>query len=208
MANDLRALLAHLQISNILSIIGFGFGANIALTYLGLPDTEKSAHVGSFVGISFPLPGSPTQTEKWIKEKWDARIALATRWQMGITADKAVYRWLSVDARGNANWVRVRDMIAAGSIEGMGKVSNAIVESVTSDKASNGKKILKDLMVPSLFVTGGNDLVYPEEMEEYPSLMQDGMGKFELLARGGRLAFYERPGVFVDLLDSWLAKSS
>jgi len=205
LAIDLSALFSHLQISIVHCLIGLGLGANIALAYLGQPEKEKYAKVSSFVGISFPLSGSPFLTETAIREKWDARITLANKWGMGITADKAVVRWFSVDARGTPDWVNVREMVAARGIEGMAKVSDAIVESVSSGRGFDGRGVLGGLSIPSLFLTGSEDSVFPEEMENYPAATTAGLGRFMIIDRASRLAIYEKAEDFTHVLGDWLA---
>lgn len=128
---------------------------------------------------------------------------------MGIIVDKAVSRWFTVDARGSAEWVRVRGMTAAGSIDGTEKLSGAVLESVghnTKERDHKGQEILMHLGLPTLFLCGAGDGVFPEEMERYPGMMKKEKGRFALIARANRLVCCEEKRELVNLLQDWLTE--
>jgi pimeloyl-ACP methyl ester carboxylesterase len=196
---DLRALLAHLNISHVQSFIGLGLGAHIALHCLD----QNPAIASSFVGVGFEYH---SKSREDVEYEWSRRIYLNynTEKGVGLVADKAVARWFTADARNGSEWQRVREMIAQGSAEGMEKVASAVIESVGYDDSGyDAKRILGTLVVPALFICGAEDFVLPEEMEGYPALMREGLGRFAKVRRASRLVCCERPDEFVAILHSW-----
>lgn len=160
----------------------------------------------SFIGIGFAIPDSPVMLRQRAIDEWALRSSLARRVGMGILADKAISNWFTVDARGSSEWTRVRNMIAAGSIEGMEKLSNAVLECVGhNDTEQTGKHMLEDLQLSALFICGSGDADLPEEMETYPASMRNKKGTFKMIPRNSRLACCENPEEFVDILKNWLA---
>ena len=188
------------------SIVGLGLGASVTLTYLASALSSPIVPVSTFIGISFPVPSSPSMTEKEVRDKWDARVLLAQRVGMGITGDKAVARWFSADARDSAEWQRVCKIVANGSLEGMRRVSAAAVESVAApDRSPNVvRQGIENLTIPALFLSGAGDNMFPEEMEEYPKMMKSHLGSFKLISRSARLACCEQPDVFIQVVQDWL----
>ena len=205
LADDLHALLAHLSIERVYAIIGLGLGASVALTYFAHTASTPIVSISAFVGISFPIPASSSTSEQEVQDKWDARVALAQRVGMGITGDKAVARWFSADARNSAEWQRIYKIVASSSLEGMRRASSAAVESVApKDGSPSVRTGLKNLDIPSLFLSGAGDNMFPEEMEEYPKLMNGHLGAFKLISQTARLACCERADVFVQVVRTWL----
>ncbi|KAF8859871.1 alpha/beta-hydrolase [Acephala macrosclerotiorum] len=200
LVSDLEFLLERLSLSHVNAIIGLGFGANIGLALLA----DRPSISSTFVGIGFAIPDSAIIPRETAVDDWALRSSLARRVGMGITADKACARWFTADARGSPEWVRVRQMIAAGSIEGMEKLSNAVLEGVGHDTEQRGQKMLESLEVPTLFLCGSSDAALPEEMETYPAMMRKEKGAFRLIPRASRLACCENPTEFVNILENWL----
>lgn len=200
LVSDLKFLLETLHIAHVHATIGLGFGANIGLELLA----HWPSIASTFIGSGFAIPDSPVIPRNTAVDEWRLRSSLAHSFGMGILADKAVARWFTVDARGGSEWARIRYMIASGSVEGMEKLSNAVVESVGHGTDDRGKEILKHLQVPALFICGSGDEALPEEMETYPSMMVNAKGTFSLIDRASRLACCEVPGKFVDVLEDWL----
>ncbi|MCJ1324219.1 hypothetical protein MMC10_000881 [Thelotrema lepadinum] len=207
LASDLEFLLVYLSITRVHAVVGLGLGASVALTYLS-STTNYTVPISSFVGMSFRIPSSESMPEHEVRDKWNARIALAQRVGMQITGDKAVARWFSADARGSPEWDRVREMVAQGSAEWMRSSSQAAVESVSLvNRPRDMKTVLENLAVPALFLCGAGDGMLPEEMELYPELMKSGRGEFRRIDRGARLACCERAEYFAQTLDGYLTKS-
>lgn len=185
-------------------MIGMGLGAAVALKYLDQAAAQHSTlpMAASFIGISFPLPGSIVSSHQ-IQAKWDGRRELAQLYGMDITADKAVARWFSSDARDSSEWIRIQKIVANGSIEGMGLLSDAIAESVAGHAkygSLNLRPIVAALRIPTLFLAGSEDEMFSEEMEEYPRLMKSGKGQFQVISQLSRLACCEQPELFVEIL--------
>ncbi|KAG0693721.1 Alpha/Beta hydrolase protein [Suillus ampliporus] len=196
---DLGALLAHLNILRVHSFIGLGLGAHIALRFLAHNPTIAS----SFVGVGFEYR---SKSREAVEYEWSRRIYLNynTEKRVGLVADKAVSRWFTADARNGPEWLRVREMIAQGSAEGMEKVACAAIESVGyGDSGYDAKLILSTLDVPALFICGAGDFVLPEEMEGYPALMKEGLGQSVEVKRANRLVCCERAEEFVSVLHCW-----
>ncbi|KUJ13814.1 alpha/beta-hydrolase [Mollisia scopiformis] len=204
LVSDLEYLFNRLSIAHIHSIVGLGFGANIALELLA----KRRPIASTFVGIGFAISDSALTRRQQVVDDWPLRSSLARRFGMGILADKAVARWFTPDARRSAQWIRVREMIAAGSTEGMEKLSNAVIECAGHGTEQRGQRTLENLEVPALFLCGSSDESIPEEMETYPALMEKEKGLFILLDRTSRLACCEKPGEFVRLLGNWLHRFS
>jgi len=91
LGEDLKIVLLDRKIWKIHCMIGMGLGAAVALTYLDQASSKHSTlpMAASFIGISFPLPGSSISSHQ-LQAKWDGRTELARLYGMGITADKAV----------------------------------------------------------------------------------------------------------------------
>jgi len=73
----------------------------------------------------------------------------------------------------------------------MGLLSDAIAESVAGHAkygAPNLRQIVAALQIPTLFLAGSEDEVFPEEMKEYPRLMDSGKGQFQVISQLSRLA--------------------
>ncbi|KAG1747635.1 Alpha/Beta hydrolase protein [Suillus lakei] len=196
---DLGALLAHLNILRVHSFIGLGLGAHIALHFLAHIPGIATSFVG--VGVEYRA-----KSREDVEYEWSRRIYLNYNTEKGVSlvADKAVARWFTADARSGPEWLRVREMIAQGSAEGMEKVASAVIESVGyGDSGYDTKHILSTLLVPALFICGADDSVLPEEMEGYPALMKEGLGQFVEVRRASRLICCERPEEFVTIMHSW-----
>jgi len=104
LAADLKKVLLDRKIWKIHCMIGMGLGAAVALTYLDQAAAQHSTlpMASSFIGISFPLPGSSVSSHQ-IQAKWDGRRELAQLYSMEITADKAGFRlMLETVASGSA----------------------------------------------------------------------------------------------------------
>ena len=199
LSNDLRILLTHLNILHVHSLIGLGLGAHIALHFLAKNPTVAS----SFVGVGFEYR---SKTREEVEYEWSRRIYLNynTEKRVGLVADKAVARWFTADARNGPEWQRVRDMIARGCPEGMEIVVPAVMDSVGyGDSEYDMMRILGTITVPALFICGAGDFVLPEEMERYPALMKEGLGRFVEVRRASRLVCCERPDEFVTILQGW-----
>jgi hypothetical protein len=67
-------------------------------------------------------------------------------------------------------------MIAAGSTEGMEKLSNAVLECVGHNTEQRGQKMMESFEVPTLFLYGSGDDAFLEEMETYPAMMRKERG--------------------------------
>ncbi|CZR62883.1 uncharacterized protein PAC_12780 [Phialocephala subalpina] len=198
--SELEFLLERLSLPRVHALIGLGFGANIGLSLLA----DRPSISSTFVGIGFAIPDSRIIPRQTAVDDWALRSSLARRVGMGNTADKACARWFTVDARGSPEWVRVRQMIATGSIEGMEKLSNAVLECVGDNTNRRGQKMLESLEIPTLFLCGSSDAAFPEEMERYPAMMKKEKGAFMLIPRASRLACCENPSGFANILKSWL----
>ncbi|KAE8440347.1 hypothetical protein EG329_008456 [Mollisiaceae sp. DMI_Dod_QoI] len=198
--SDLEFLLERLSLPHVHAVIGLGFGANISLALLA----DRPSISSTFVGIGFAITDSAIVPRQTAVDDWALRSSLARRVGMGIIGDKACARWFTTDARGSPEWVRVRQMIAAGSIEGMESLSNAVLERIGYDTEQRGQNMLKNLEVPTLFLCGSSDCALPEEMETYPAMMNKEKGTFILISRASRLACCENSSEFVNILHIWL----
>jgi len=88
----------------------------------------------------------------------------------------------------------------------MGLLSDAIAESVAGHAkygAPNLRQIVAALQIPTLLLAGSEDEIFPEEMKEYPRLIESGKGQFQLISRLSRLACCEQPELFVEILWSF-----
>jgi len=82
-------------------------------------------------------------------------------------------------------------------------LSDAIAESVAGHAkygSPNLRQIVAGLRIPTLFTSGSQDEIFPEETREYPRLMVSGNGKFVEIPNTSRLACCEDPELFVDVL--------
>jgi len=208
LSDDLRTLLSHLQIQRAHSIIAMGLGAHVVLSLFARqpPEQQPSFFVSSFVGVSFAIPRSPSQSIEKIKYEWSNRVNIARRvGGNATTANKAASRWFTADSRGSPEWQRVREIVAQADVDGMEKVGAAVIERVGSDpKCYDGKETLRRIDVPTLFICGAGDFVLPEDMEGYPALMTEGLAKYVMISRASKLACCERVEDFVGSLETWL----
>ncbi|OIW31643.1 alpha/beta-hydrolase [Coniochaeta ligniaria NRRL 30616] len=211
LVEDLRALLHHLRIARVDAIVGIGLGATIALGLISRP-LPQSQHredlsIGAFVGVSFPIGGSRSHTEAIAKKKRLERGDIADRSGMVALANYSVARWFSPDARGSREYIRVRDMVAGASAEGLRRLVPEVVGSMRSGTTTSPfdtASVLAGLSVPSLLVCGELDVDLHAEMATYPVVMRQGLGRFAAVRGAARLAICESPCEFADMVGVWL----
>lgn len=111
LAADLTKVFLDRKIWKIQCMIGMGLCASVILTYLAQASSQRSTlpMAASFIGISFPIPGSSVSPEQ-IRAKWAEHKDLATGmvWKSQVT--KQSRDGFSADARGSSEWLRVQHM--------------------------------------------------------------------------------------------------
>lgn len=156
LSHGLDSLLSSIQAAKGRAhIIGLAFGASVALDLL----SREPEVAASFTGISLSIPNSQSAINALVQQ-WMDRVALARKWGMQVTADKAVSRWLLPDQRGSKEWRRVREIVVNTTVQEMTSLTPAIIESFGSHMDNDGSVrfpldslgSLKKLSVRSLFL--------------------------------------------------------
>ncbi|KAK9427730.1 hypothetical protein V1505DRAFT_19799 [Lipomyces doorenjongii] len=104
---DVANLMSMLRIPRAHSVIGVGLGGATALAFASrYPD-----RLDRFVACDFNIASNER-----MQLEWDSGILYAE--SGNVLGNKAVAIWLTADSRGSPQWERVREMIAAASLDG------------------------------------------------------------------------------------------
>ncbi|MCJ1245878.1 hypothetical protein MMC30_003082 [Trapelia coarctata] len=191
LSTDLADLLEDLEIPKVHAVIGVGLGGAIALAFASrYPD-----HLNRLIGCNFDIAATEEPEPTWESPNWYSRIESARKYGMhGVQADKTVANWLPGDQRGSPLWRQVREMVASAPLESLEAGLFAYDE---EDR-------LRSLMIPTLFISGSQDRMFPEEMKGYADRIARGMAESVVIERAGHLPMLECPERFVSVMEHFL----
>jgi len=194
-AGDLAALVDHLGASDI-RIVGQSMGGWCALDYaFAHPDRVRALVLASTAGPiarAESLFGDPEQMPGWERTSTAAsavmqanNIHVAAGQRMACEQPAAHFLYQEIDALSRVDKLRLRQKLA--------------------DSQVRPADTLRTLDVPTLWLAGAEDLVYPLFLSEILARL---MPKAEVacVPQAGHSVYFERPAEFNRLADGFLAK--
>jgi 3-oxoadipate enol-lactonase len=195
-ASDLRALIEHLQLSDV-RLVAQSMGGWTSLEYLlSNPDSKVRALVlASTCGIihrpSVPLP-EPQRLADWTQKAAAARADMARR---GI-APPAGERMAREQPILQFLYRAIANSSAAFDREQLRARLRAI--------ATRPPDVLRGVSTPTLFIVGGEDTTYPFFLSEVLAGLMP-TAKVDLVPESGHSVYFQRAETFNQLVDRFLA---
>jgi pimeloyl-ACP methyl ester carboxylesterase len=138
-----------------------------------------------------------------LANEWTERAALARRWGIRITADKAVARWMGAgEQRGSEGWRAVKGVVQSGGVDEFCGLVDVVVECLEGDVVGE----LERLEVRALILAGSGDGVMPEDMAQYPQPVKRARGVFKVVENAGRVFWWDenKAGPTAEVLVKWI----
>jgi 3-oxoadipate enol-lactonase len=170
------------------TLIGISMGAVTMLRAAALYPTRANAVVAADGQWRSPPTGQAA---------WQKRIDLVRSKGVAAIADKTAQRWLSADvaARDLRLFARVRDMVAATSVDGYVACARALQR---YDFSTDYPR----LAMPVLYVVGADDGVMPVAMQAMAEATPD--SRLVVIPSAGHLPCFDQPERFQQALDDFL----
>jgi pimeloyl-ACP methyl ester carboxylesterase len=195
-AGDLAALVEHLRLADV-RLVAQSMGGWSALEYaIAHPDRVRALVLASTAGTVRREPGlfkSPEQLPEWMREAaatmadWRTRaIHVAAGARMAQEQPAAHYLYQAIDN------------LSAG-------LDKEAVRARLGTSMTRAPDDLRTLHVPTLWLTGSEDIVYPPFLSDALAALMPN-AQVAQVPKAGHSVYFERPAEFNRLVDEFLAK--
>ncbi|MCW5748772.1 MAG: alpha/beta hydrolase [Alphaproteobacteria bacterium] len=195
-ADDLAALVAHLELSDV-RIVAQSMGGWSAVEYaLRQPPALKAIVLAATSGTLDPRQGDTSGGD------------LLDAWNRQVTAQHAALRQQGVHVAAGARMAREQPAqhFLYGAIDAMNATldKEAVRQRIGAQRTRSRSDAAR-IAVPTLFVTGAEDVVFPSFVA--PGLANAlPKGRATQIDEAGHSAYFERPGQFNRIVGAFLAE--
>ena len=185
--HDLKALLEHLTLTNVI-LIGVSVGGMIALDFAATFPEHVNAVVLSDTGMKLGTA-----------EFWNDRIDKVRTQGLEAYAEPILSRWFT-PSLSTSDWRGYHNMLSRTPAEGYIGTCAAI-------RDADFRDVAKGVQTPALVITGAQDTSTPPELgqalaETLPH------GSFELIEGAGHFPCIEQPDKLISLVQTFLRKEA